>query len=90
MFEIENVAKLESELGESPRWDVDEQALYWLDIWNDPAVFRFHPATKALTRWSPGCPCRPGQARRASGGFVLASRTGLYFWDERTGQSRVH
>ena len=32
MFEIEHVIKVENEVGESPRWDVDEQALYWLDI----------------------------------------------------------
>ena len=48
MFEIENVVKLESELGESPRWDADEQAVYWLDIWNSPAVFRFPPGDEGL------------------------------------------
>lgn len=87
MFEIETVVNTQSELGESPRWDTDEQALYWLDIWNSPAVFRYHPTMKALTRWDPGLSVT-GQARRAGGGFVFATRTGLYFWDERTGQSQ--
>ncbi len=82
-MEIEPLVHLEQELAESPRWDVDEQALYWLEIWNPPAIFRYDLATRALTRWSPGVHVT-GQARRAGGGFVLATRTGLYFWDERT------
>jgi sugar lactone lactonase YvrE len=87
MLEIENIVHLENEIGESPRWDADEQALYWLDIWSNPAIFRLVPATKQFTRWSPGLPVT-GQARRMGGGFVLATRTGLYTWDERTGQSQ--
>jgi sugar lactone lactonase YvrE len=87
MFEIERVVRLERELAESPRWDVEEQAVYWLDIWNDPAVFRYRPVTGEFTAWSPGLPVT-GQARRAGGGFVFATRTGLYTWDERTGESR--
>lgn len=87
MFEIEHVLSTQSELGESPRWDADEGALYWLDIWNSPAVFRYHPTTKEFTRWDPGLPVT-GQARRANGGFVFATRQGFYFWDERTGQSQ--
>jgi sugar lactone lactonase YvrE len=86
MFEVERVVRIESELGESPRWDVEEQALYWLDIWNNPGVMRYAPATGAFTQWAPGLPVT-GQARRAGGGFVFATRKGLYFWDERTGEN---
>ena len=86
MFEVERVVRVENEVGESPRWDVEEQAVYWLDIWDSPAVFRFHPQSGEFTRWTPGLPVT-GQARRAGGGFVFAARTGLYFWDERTGAS---
>ena len=87
MFEIEHVVSGQNEVGESPRWDAEEQALYWLDIWDSPAVFRFHPSTKEITRWAPGLPVT-GQARREKGGFVFATRKGLYFWDERTGESQ--
>jgi sugar lactone lactonase YvrE len=87
MFEIEGVVSTQNEVGESPRWDAEEQAVYWLDIWDNPAVFRFQPRTKEFTRWVPGLPVT-GQARRAQGGFVFASRTGLYFWDEHTGTSQ--
>lgn len=84
MFEIEHVVSTQNEVGESPRWDAEAQAVYWLDIWDSPAVFRFHPQTREFTRWAPGLPVT-GQARRAQGGFVFATRTGLYFWDECTG-----
>ena len=87
MFEIERVVNIQNEVGESPRWDAEEQALFWLDIWDSPAVFRFKPQTGEFTRWAPGLPVT-GHARRKQGGFVFASRTGLYFWDERTGASQ--
>lgn len=87
MFEIEHVVSGQNEVGESPRWDAEEQAIYWLDIWDSPAVFRFHPSTKQVTHWAPGLPVT-GQARREKGGFVFATRKGLYFWDERTGESQ--
>jgi sugar lactone lactonase YvrE len=87
MFEIERVVRSESEVGESPRWDVEAQAVYWLDIWSDPAVFRYHPATGDFRRWAPGLQVT-GQARREGGGFVFATRTGLYTWDENAGENR--
>ena len=86
MFEIEHVASVQNEVGESPRWDAAEQAVYWLDIWDSPAVFRFQPSTGELTRWTPGLPVT-GQARREAGGFVFATRQGIYLWDERSGES---
>jgi sugar lactone lactonase YvrE len=50
MFEIERVVRAQNEVGESPRWDAAEQSVYWLDIWDSPAVFRLHPQTKEITR----------------------------------------
>ena len=87
-MEIERLTDLELELAESPRWDADEQALYWLEIWNPPSVFRWDPVTCEVKRWDPGVHVT-GQARRAGGGFILATRTGLYLWNEhtRTGDS---
>jgi sugar lactone lactonase YvrE len=54
-----------------------------LDIWSKPTVFRLEPATGAFRHWSPGITVT-GMARRQGGGFVFASRTGLYLWDEWT------
>jgi sugar lactone lactonase YvrE len=88
MFEIEHVIQVENEIGESPRWDIEEQALYWLEIWSSPSLFRLQPKTGAFSQWTPGIHVT-GQARRrgggGAGGFVFATRTGLYLWDERTG-----
>ncbi len=50
-MEIERLLHLELELGESPRWDAAEQALYWLEIWNPPSIFRMDLATRSVTRW---------------------------------------
>ena len=63
----------------------DAQALYWLNIWGDPGVFRLHPATGAFQQWNPSVHVT-GQALRQGGGFVFATRTGLHFWDEKTGE----
>ena len=82
-MEIERVTHMELELGESPRWDADEQALYWLEIWNPPSVFRLTPANGEIKRWNPGVHVT-GQARREGGGFILTSWTGFHLWDERT------
>lgn len=87
MFEVEHVVTVQNEVGESPRWDAAEQVVYWLDIWDNPAVFRFQPSTSGFTRWAPGLPVT-GQARREAGGFVFATRQGIYFWDEHTGKSQ--
>jgi sugar lactone lactonase YvrE len=84
MFEIERLNMVENEIGESPRWDAGEQTLYWLNIWGDPGVFRLHVPTGDFEQWSPGVHVT-GQARREGGGFIFATRTGLYFWDEKTG-----
>lgn len=87
MFEIERIIRVENQVGESPRWDAGEQALYWLDIWDSPAVHRFQPHTEEFTRWTPELPVT-GQARRAGGGFVFATRAGIYLWNEHTGASQ--
>src|SRR5690348_15234119 len=53
--EVERVLPVQNRLGEGPRWNVDEQALYWVDIEND-AFHRFDPATGAQERCVVGLP----------------------------------
>jgi sugar lactone lactonase YvrE len=66
-------------LGESPIWDAEEQALYWVDNkqsrvhrldWRSRAhrIFELDVAVTAI-------------AARARGGFVTPSTTGLYAWN---------
>jgi sugar lactone lactonase YvrE len=70
-------------LGEGALWDAAEQRLYWVDI-KRREVHRFDPARRHDERWAVaeyvGC-----LAVRASGGLVLALRSGFHFFDPATG-----
>jgi sugar lactone lactonase YvrE len=76
---VEHTLAVQNVLGEGPVWDVDEQALYWVDIVSN-CYFRLHPATGALERVEVGVPIGV-LALRASGGLVMAVRDGFAFWD---------
>ncbi len=69
-----------NELGEGPRWNVTEQALYWVDIAR-PQFYRYTPATgdfQAISLESPvGC-----LAFCAAGGLILAGRGSLTRWKD--------
>lgn len=71
------------QLGESPTWVAVEAALYWIDI-AACAVHRLHPASGMHHSWplpaEPGCiaPC-------ADGGLILAMRSGLAWFQPRSG-----
>ncbi|HEY5800289.1 MAG TPA: SMP-30/gluconolactonase/LRE family protein [Burkholderiaceae bacterium] len=67
------------QVGECPLWQPDEQALYWVDI-NGFAVHRLHPATGQHKRWQ--MPSEPSAiARCATGGLIVAMRTGFFHLD---------
>jgi sugar lactone lactonase YvrE len=77
------VLDLKASLGECPTWSVAEQALYFVDI-NAPSLVRFDPAT-GEHRAMP-MPASIGSfGLRASGGFVVALRDGVWLagWDGR-------
>jgi sugar lactone lactonase YvrE len=79
MNELEHVLSVQNELGESPRWNAGEQALYWVDILGR-RLYRYHPATGDGTSFDMGLPV--GAAGfRASGGLVLAAGDGFALWD---------
>ena len=73
-------------LGESPLWHPSEQVLYWCDI-PGRRLNRFDPGSGAHEAWpfdtELSC-CAP----LASGGLLLALRSGLVRFDPATGQSR--
>lgn len=67
------------QLGESPVWDAAEQTLYWIDI-PGQAVHCLQPASGHHRQWP--MPAEPGCiARCASGGLIVALRTGLALLD---------
>lgn len=71
------------QLGECPLWHPEEAALYWIDI-PGRAVHRLRPDSGAHASWA--MPSEPGCiARCASGGLVVALRSGLALLDTASG-----
>ena len=70
-------------LGEGPVWDVQEQALYWVNI-RGCAVRRFDWRTRKIDSWT--LPEVVGSlAVRQSGGLLVALKSSLSFFDPATG-----
>lgn len=71
------------QVGECPLWDPQQELLYWVDI-AGCAVHRLNPATGAHSSWQ--MPAEPGCiARNASGGLVVALRSGFFRLDTGNG-----
>lgn len=70
-------------VGEGPVWDVQEQALYFVDIVGK-VVHRFDPATGAIRTWSVG-KVIGSMALRQRGGAIVALVDGIYTLDFETG-----
>lgn len=77
--DVQIAFKTRANLGECPRWDAEDQLLYWLDI-NEGRLNRLDPSTGENTflqfEEEIGC-----FSLRASGGFLLAMRSGFYTID---------
>jgi sugar lactone lactonase YvrE len=71
------------QLGESPFWHPDEQALYWLDI-PGRALHRWQPEGQAHRQWA--LPTEPGCIAPLPGGrLLMARRDGLFRFDPADG-----
>ena len=82
MSEVEHLIAVQDEVGETPIWIPDEQAMYWIDL-EGSAVHRYDPAGGERKDWALDVPVT-ALGRRASGGWILASKKGLAFWDQQT------
>lgn len=81
-IEIRRVGTIKDRLGEGPLWDVEEQALYWVDIMRG-LVHRYVPSSGDMREWT--VPGMIGSlALRAQGGAVAALENGLHFFDFAT------
>lgn len=76
------------ELGEGPVWDVQAQALFWVDI-VDRRVFRLDPATGEVRRWR-----TPSMVSMAvptvRGDLLVALENGAHRLDYATSATRLH
>jgi sugar lactone lactonase YvrE len=71
-------------LGEGPVWDVQEQALYWVDI-RGPALRRLDGASATVKSW-PMPEMVGSMAVRAAGGVLVALRSALALFDPASGR----
>jgi sugar lactone lactonase YvrE len=70
-------------LGESPFWDEDGAALWWVDI-RAPAIHRWSPASGARSTWP--MPALVGSiVPRSAGGLVAGLHSGFHFFAPATG-----
>lgn len=83
MNDVELAFDSRDTLGEGPMWSVKEQVLYWVDI-EGFAVNRWDPGSGDHQRYDIGQHVGT-VVLRESGGFVLALRDGLYYWDPQSG-----
>ncbi len=77
--EVEQVLGVQNMLGEGPLWHPGEQALYWVDI-GARSVHRWQPDGGRHGVFTLAVPVI-ALARRAAGGFVVATPKSLAFWN---------
>lgn len=81
---IERIDTPRCTLGESPKWDTGNQALFFIDIWGQK-VLRHHPATGTTRSWA--VPGHIGAlALREDGDALLAMKDSLYTFDFSSGE----
>jgi len=80
---VQVVFETPMQVGECPLWHAEEAALYWIDI-PGFAVHRLHPESNRHQSWA--LPSEPGCiAHCASGGLIVAMRSGLALLDTGNG-----
>jgi sugar lactone lactonase YvrE len=84
MNEPKHLLAAQNRLGETPIWDPEENALYWVD-WGGMPTCRFEPESSKFTTF-PVSPPVTALARRASGGLIAIAQDGIYGWDPETNQ----
>ena len=77
-----NVYPCQNIIGEGPLWNVNEQAIYWVDI-DGKKIQRFYPETGKYDSFDvPVKVCL--MAFRENGGMIFGAEDGFYFWDSET------
>jgi sugar lactone lactonase YvrE len=87
MNDLQHVLPVHNQLGESPLWIPNENALYWVD-WGGGPICRFEPGTGKFSTYIASLPVT-ALVRHASGGFVAIAQNGLYTWDPKTNEFGV-
>ncbi len=86
-MKISRIGEVKCRLGEGPVWDVQEQALYFVDV-RGKTLWRHDPSSGAFRRWE--LPLQVGSfALRQGGGALLALEDGFYSFDFDTGATEL-
>lgn len=84
MAEVEHLVSSQSKLGEGPVWHPQEQALYWLDIYQGK-LHRYDPNTPLHQVVELGL-LISAMGLRQNGGLVMSTKKGFAFWDPKSSQ----
>ena len=85
MTSIECKVDCHNTLGEVPLWDVEQQALYWVDI-EGRLLQRFHSAMGRVDGWTMSERIASFALRR-DGGLIVAFASGIGLHDLATGKT---
>lgn len=81
--EVKQIAGVDNHLGETPIWSVAEQALYWVNCEQPPALHRWDFATGAHEVWP--MPRRIGGVVLRESGVVVVLADGIYDFNRPDG-----
>lgn len=91
-FSIECVLFCDNHLGEGPLWDVETQALFWVDSTGPRvgknAIWRLDPASGSVKSWALEKDVG-AMALREGGGAMLALNDGFYAFDFESGDTEL-
>ena len=88
LFQPECVWDLKATLGEGPLWSARDHAVWFVDI-KKQHVHRYDTDIGSHQTWNAPSPCG-FLAPKASGGFLVGCKTGLYDFDPKSGQFSHH
>lgn len=82
-----NLVPAQNRLGETPIWNPEEKALYWVD-WGGMPSCRYEPSTGRLKTF-PVSESITAIARRGSGGWIAVAQNGLFAWDDKSNNYKL-
>jgi sugar lactone lactonase YvrE len=85
-FDVRRVLGISAGLGEGALWSVEEQALFWVDIYKS-TFNRFDPVSGSNHAWS--LPSPPGSFAFRDGGAIIAATNGYLDIDFATGAIKL-
>ena len=87
MNELQHFLGVQNQLGETPIWVSEEDALYWVN-WGNGPICKYGLATHKFENFHVNLPVT-ALSRRASGGWIVIAQNGLYEWNPITNEIKL-